>query len=338
VVDNVSLGARTQLFVSVSAPGRALIYRESPRTTAEGVALVLFDRKGRKLATLSPSSEPAWGHLELSPDDTQLLGDRVDRATHSSDLWVLNLTRNIATRITFDPGSEGPGIWSPDGKSVFFRSMESQPSGAVYSIMTAAADGSGKTSMLVKTPLHHLHVSPNGKQIAFENSLRGANEISLISVDHPDKVERLIGGSSRKAWPQFSPDGGWMAYASDESGRSEIYVQSYPPGRGKWQVSRSGGDMARWRRDGKELVFNQEGRFYAAEVRARNGGLEFGAPVLLFEASLSDRAGNSYFAISSDAQRFAFHQAPAEAAESAAAERVQQPFIVLLDWMAELKR
>jgi Tol biopolymer transport system component len=332
VVEGLATTASGLLAASVSASGRALLYRDSA-VPVNGPELVLLDRTGAKLALLSPGSQPTWGHLEFSPDDKRLLGDRIDPSTRTGDLWTLDLTRSIATRITTDPGTEGPGVWSPDGARVFFVGRTDAGRTGMFA---TAADGMGKTELLAEGTFHHMHVSPDGKQIVADSGQRTAeNQIELLPTLQRGKSEPLIGGAFLKTWPQFSPDGRWLAYTSMESGEAQIYVQSHPPGRGKWQVSRDGGRMARWRRDGKELVFaSAQGQFYSAEVREGGGTLHFGSPVLLFNSAVTRRPGLTYFAMTSDGQRFALHIEPA----MAETEQERAPLIVMLDWMTELRR
>jgi Tol biopolymer transport system component len=125
--------------------------------------------------------------------------------------------------------------------------------------------------------------------------------------------------------PRFSPDGRWIAYASDETGRFEIYVQSFPPGRGKWTISREGARTARWRGDGRELYYLAlNGAIMAVDATPRNGQLEFGAARRLFESGASNSA---QFDVSPDGQRFAYPAASGE-----------RSIIVVTNWLAGVKR
>lgn len=207
-------------------------------------------------------------------------------------------------------------------------SMGSEPPG----IWVTQADGTGKPQLLLKTIGHHIGVSPDGRYVAFESREGDRRSIGLLDVNKPEKAEELITGSSTYGWPQFSPDGRWLAYISNETGREEVYVQSFPPGGGKWQVSRNGGRLARWRRDGKELVFVEgtgQAGFYSAAVRGKAVGLEFDTPVRLFETSMVGRAGSNYFALSPDGQRIALNLTPPN--------RAIAPLTVMVDWMPGVK-
>ncbi|MDX2152452.1 MAG: protein kinase [Bryobacteraceae bacterium] len=334
LIENLVLAQRGQLPAYASTPAKVMMVNARLAESAP-TELALLNRKGERLAILSRQNEPNWGHPEFSADDRLLLGDRAGADDRGSrDLWTLDLTRNVATRITFGPGSESTGIFAPDGRRVYFTGSSR---GGASGIFSAPADGSGEPVLVRKGNFHHLGISPDGKQIAFEVGGPGsANEIGLLTLAQPDRAETLIGGVFWKSWPQFSPNGKWLAFASQETSRVEIYVQSHPPGNGKWRVTSNGGSLARWRRDGKELVIHEgNGRFVSVEVRERNGSLEFGAPQPLFEANINTYATAQYWAMTGDAQRFALHVAP-EVMKGA----VQRPpsMSVLLDWLPGVNR
>ncbi|HBY60716.1 MAG TPA: hypothetical protein DEH78_12895 [Solibacterales bacterium] len=334
LAESLMLSPRGQLPAYVSVPARVMLLH-TLSAERQPLELVLLNRKGERLETLSPSNEREWGHLEFSPDDKQLLGDRAGADERGSrDLWTLDLARSVASRITLDGGNESTAIYSPDGRRIYYTGSSREGPGGIY---TASADGTGTPILLRKGSFHHLGITPDGRQLAFEVGGAGSsNEIGLISLSQPDKAETLLGGSYWKAWPQFSPNGKWLAFASSETGQSEIYVQSFPPGNGKWRVSKNGGSLARWRRDGKELVIHEGGgRFVSVDVRERGGGLEFGAPQPLFTTALQPFSTAQYWAMTSDGQRFAVHALP-EGAKAVPPR--PRSLTVLLDWMAALRR
>jgi eukaryotic-like serine/threonine-protein kinase len=320
VLDRISGTSANDLAVSVSGPARVMVSDTSNYSAREELALV--DRTGKKLATLTPPGEAPWGHLEFSPDGRRLLGSR---GTSDVDLWSVDLERGAVSRITFVGGYDKAQAWAPDGKKIYYMSVRGDSAG----IWVTSADGTGQPSLVLKATGHHIAVSPDGRHVAFEDRA-GSQKLSLLDLNQPGKAAPLIEGSAAYGWPQFSPDGRWLAYISSETGRPEVYVQSFPPGKGKWQVSRDGGRLARWRGDGKELVFvSGNGSFYASAVRERGAELEVAAPVKLFDIDVSERAGGNYFALSSDGKRIALNLAGRTGG---------RPLTVMVDWMSRLAR
>ncbi|HUQ90205.1 MAG TPA: protein kinase [Bryobacteraceae bacterium] len=323
ILEKIPTPRLNNLPVSVSVPARVLLFSDE-RGAGAGEDLVLLDRSGKKILTVERAGQLPWGHLEFSPDGRRLLGNRLSEGT--SDLWTVDLARGAVSRVTFHGGGDMAPAWSPDSRRIFYMARLGNTQG----IRAIAADGTGTPQDLLKIAGHHVGASPDGKYVAFE----AGRELRLLTIDKPGHSEVLIGGEAGALkWPQFSPDGRWLAYSSDETGRSEVYVQSFPPGQGKWQVSRSGGRLARWRDDGKELVFI-EGmgtvQFYSVAVRRRGTGLDFDSPVRLFETVISDRAGGNYFAMSPDGKRFAMNATVPVAPG--------RPLTVMLDWMPALGR
>jgi Tol biopolymer transport system component len=321
VLDRISGTTANDLPVAVSNPARVMLSDLSNFSVREELALI--DRSGRKAATLTPPGQAVWGHLEFSPDGKRLMGSR---GIDNVDLWSVDLERGAVSRITFAASDKAPA-WSPDGKKVYYMSMRGESAG----IWVTPSDGTGQPARLLATTGHHIGVSPDGRYLAFEHRLTDQN-LGLLDLSNPAKAEPLIGGSATFGWPQFSPDGRWLAYISNETGQSQVYIQSFPPGHGKYQVSKDGGRLARWRRDGKELVFvtgSGNVSFYSATVRARGTEIDVAAPVKLFETGMAERAGGGYFALSPDGQRIALNLAG----------RTQgRPLTVMVDWMAGLTR
>jgi len=241
VTENLAMGNAGSLPVWVSLPARVLL-RNERRVPDEQLDLQILDRKGKKLAMLSSAGEALWNHVEFSPDAKRLLGDRLGLQGSGRDLWTLDLARNVASRLTIDPGNEGPAAFSPDGRLVFYYGNSASGGAGIF---VTASDGSRKPELVRKGSFHHLQPSPDGKYVAAEvGQPESPVQIGLVSLEHPDKMDILLGGEFQKSWPQFSPNGKWLAYASTESANGELYVQSHPPGAGRWQISRSGGLMS----------------------------------------------------------------------------------------------
>ncbi|MBS1828671.1 MAG: protein kinase [Acidobacteria bacterium] len=324
LVERIPSAANRSLAVGVSQPARVMVY--SPSRVADSEELSLIDRQGKKVSTLAPPNEGTFGHLEFSPDGKTLMGSRLGK-DGTRDLWAVDLGRGAVSRITFSGGSDKAQGWAPDGRRIFYMSMGNESPG----IWVTPADGTGKPELLLKTTGHHIGVSPDGRYVAFEKRDGERQSIGLLDVTKPGTFEELITGNASYNWPQFSPDGRWLAYISNETGRQEVYVQSFPVGRGKWQVTRNGGRLARWRRDGKELVIaegNGLTAFHSVGVRKKGDGLEFDTPAKLFEISMVGRAGSNYFALSPDGQRIALNLTP---------NTVGTQLMVMLDWMPAIQ-
>ena len=176
----------------------------------------------------------------------------------------------IATRLTFTGGSYPK--WSPDGKHVYYDNA-----GNIYK---RAADGSGAEELLAKGSFLS-SVSPDGKHLLY-----GIGDIFLLPLEGEKKAAPYLQTKFNEGGAVFSPDGRWVAYNSDESSRSEVYIQGFPERRGKWQVSADGGGFPQWRADGKELYWNGNDirSVMAAPMELQAAGVKAGRPELLFRA------------------------------------------------------
>lgn len=223
------------------------------------------DRAGKVLESIG---QPMEGPLafSLSPD-----GGRV--AYHAGrgvrDIWVMPLASGISSRITFNGGNNPR--WSPDGKSLYYFNSAG--------VQRKAADGGGEEELVLKGGNSVSSVSPDGKHLLF-----GFNDILILPLDGEKKPVPYLQTKYGEFGGAFSPDGRWVAYTSDESGRLEIYAQGFPGRRGKWLVSAEGGLLPRWRGDGKVLFWlSHDGRtVMAAPVELQAAGVKAGRPERLF--------------------------------------------------------
>jgi Tol biopolymer transport system component len=278
LADGVSSGAAW-----VSENGvLALLPDSSPNS-----GLVMADRRGERKDTLALSAG-VWNHPEFSPDGKRLAVVRESfGAGAPSDIWTIDLARNVAARVSFGPPATAPA-WSADGSLLYYSSL---PGGGLF---RTPADGSGKPEELAAaTASHHKHASPDGKWLAYEVGSSDSSKIWSTPLDGHARPTVLFETNSQN--PRFSPDSRWIAYASDETGRFEIYVQSFPPGKGKWTISREGAWTARWRADGRELYYMAlGGAVMAVDVAPRNGQLELGAARRLFDSGASTLGLDGY--------------------------------------------
>ena len=256
---------------------------------------IWHDRKGGYLGTAGE----AGGVAMISPDGQRLAGDR------GPDIWLLQFARGVATRLTFAPPGNNNPIWSPDGRFVAYHKDG-------LGIYRKPANGAGAEELLV--PAQVLAVpkswSPDGRFIIYAQINPGTGADLLAIPVAPDPKPFIIAQTAaNEDQGQFSPDGHWVAYTSNESGLSEIYVIPFPPSPsgGKWLVSRGGGVQPRWRRNGKELFYvSPDWKMMAVEVNTQPV-FQAGTPRPLFQTDMVDtgiRTGPMSWDLSPDGNRF----------------------------------
>ena len=294
-------------------------------------ALQWVDRAGKRLGVVGEAA--AYSNPALSPDERRLAVSIRDPKTKTRDIWMIDLLRGTKTRVTFDPGDHLDPIWSPDGTRIAFSTNRM----GQRDLYQMPADGSGAAELLLGGNGAQTDVedwSPDGKYLMYDT--RNSPQIPQIHI------YVLPLGGDRKPMPfvntefitqqgQFSPNGRWVAYRSMESGRSEVYVQGFTPDsgqpRGKWQISTAGGELPRWRRDGKELFYHYGNTFFAVDVKTDGASFEVGIPRPLFDlatASDSSVISGNPFVVTRDGQRF-LALVPAE-------KEVSAPVDVVVNW------
>src|SRR5882757_396680 len=287
--------------------------------------LTWFDRSGKPAGMIG--KEAWYNNVQLSPDGRRVATDQTDQDGRNVDVWVLDPTRNATTRLTFDPALDSTPVWSPDGKQLLISSNRSLN----FRFYLKNADGSGSDEEIAEAgndAFNSLDWSRDGKYIL----ARRANTLWYLTL--PERVSQSL---SQVKWPvkgaQFSPDGRWVAYASNESGSMEVYVVPFPSGNGKGQVSSGGGQEPRWRNDGKELFYlSRDSKMMAVPVSA-GASFESGSPVALFQTHrrqpISSQDIFSYD-VSADGQKFLI---ATRVDESAVA-----PLSVLLNWTSSIEK
>jgi len=286
--------------------------------------LVWVDREGTEETLAAPMHSYAWPRV--SPDGTRVA---VEIAESGGQLWIYELGRDTLTRLTFDGAGNNNPAWTPDGKRVAFTS------GAPGNLFWQPADGSGKAERL--TTSEHRQIpnswSPEGRTMAFvENNPTVGQEIWILhpSDPKPQLFLQSVSHPGRTTAPKFSPDGRWLAYASDESGQFEIYVQPYPGQGGKRQVSTDGGTEPVWNPRGRELFYRNGNKMVAVEVTTQPS-FSAGKPRVLFEGHYMTVASIPDYDVSPDGQRFLMVKQDEQAASATQINIVQ-------NWFEELKR
>src|SRR5262245_25395480 len=240
------------------------------------------DRRGQQI---SSSEAPAGnGQPWLSPDEKRFIADLIDPQFRTAELWLYGVSGGAAARFTFDPAGDFSPVWEPNGSRIVWASNRD----GVSNLYWKAASGAGEETLLWKSdyPKFPTDWSRDGRFIIYRQTdpktkldvwvlpVTGSGQKEPFPIVHTD-VNETAGA--------LSPDGRWLAYASDETGHFEVYVQSFPDGGGKRQVSTDGGNYPRWRRDGGELFYYaRDGKLMAAQVRSGKS-FEMNATVSLFD-------------------------------------------------------
>ncbi|MFN0101339.1 MAG: protein kinase domain-containing protein [Bryobacteraceae bacterium] len=265
---------------------------------AESKQLAWMGRDGKRLGVVGPKSMNAirpW----LSPDEKLVATARHDG--QNGDIWLEDLARATSTRFTFGSDHDTYPVWSPDGARIVFGKIGAKPG-----LFIKNASGTGaETELPAGSPYITAPTdwSRDGRYLLFSANMSGAaNDIWLLPMDGERKSAPLLNSRAIEIEGTFSPDGKWIAYTSDESGRFEIYVQPFPLTGAKWQISRDGGWKPRWRRDGREIFWVEEdGTMMAAPLNA-GAAIQPGAPVALFETRMV--GSSERYAVTADGQRF----------------------------------
>ncbi|MGH9645685.1 MAG: protein kinase domain-containing protein, partial [Bryobacteraceae bacterium] len=333
-------------FYSVSESG-ALAYRTG---SANGLDLQLswLDRTGK--ATLTPVEPARSSTVKISPDGKRAAVVRNNTEGNNTDIWVLDLVNGASNRLTFDPAPDGNPLWSPDGNQIAWQSRRD----GGWGIYRKAANGSGNDELLFKGAnfgsMNLTDWSRDGRFIVFQATANGdgkqtKSDVYALPMGPGTSANRqpipIIQTPAVELGAYLSPDDRWIAYLSDESGKQELYVQAFSPGAkggavsGKWMVSKNGSaGMARWRNDGKELVYiSNDGAVMSIDV-TMDTAFHAGPPKLLFALPRSVLALSSTPGAISDAtrdlQRFLI-TVPAQA-------NIKPEFTVVLNWQFALNR
>jgi len=234
----------------------------------------------------------------LSPDGQQYAIGVIDPKLGTADLWSYDLSRGTASRITYEPSDDTRPVWSADGQSLFFRSDAVGPPDIFRRDLQ-----SQKTQLVFHGDEFEepADVSPDGKRLLFEQvTPESKRDIAMLSLDGLSARRDLVRTPFHEAWARFSPDGRWIAFASEISGRYEIYIIGFPEPGSPIRVSSAGGNRPRWRGDGLELFYLVRGEIMSVDVTSGAGTMHLGEPRFLFRSAL----GIEDFEVMRDGKRF----------------------------------
>jgi serine/threonine protein kinase len=296
--------------------------------SAEAGELVELDRAGKQKRVLP--SQPGALMPMLSPDERRLAVRVVDPQTRTRDIWLIDRTREISSRFTFEKTNENYPQWSPDGKRIAYWSDAPGASGITAKQLT----GSGETELLAPRSEEAVlkDWSRDGSSIFFEVTAATGTDIWVLPLTGERKPRPFLNSPSFSEYdPRLSPDGRYLAYVSDESGHDEIYVQTYPDRSEKWQVSTHGGNDPRWSAGGKEMFYlSPDQQMMAVPVRTVPT-FDPGTPQSLFSARvLFPGLQRCHYAVTSDDQTFILF--------TPTANRTLPTTTVVVNWTAEIAR
>lgn len=314
---------------AVAADG-TLVYADEPggASSFSDRVLTWVDRAGKEeLIGVPPRM---YTHVRASPDGTRLA---LTAGDEESDIWVWDLRRQALTRMTFDPATDTYPLWTPDSRRLIFTS---QRAGA-FNMWWQAADGSGTPERLTTHDRTQAPtaLAPDGTLVFHQVTESMGRDLMAMAMDGSRKITGLLQTPAEERDAVLSPDGRWLAFGTDSSGRSEVYARPFPnTSAGQWQISTAGGKMPVWSRDGKELYFFADnGALMAVTVEAGATGWKAGQPFQLLGPGYdlgNGTAGRSYD-VSADGKRFLMLRFPASGG-------VPPSIIVVQHFNEELKR
>ncbi|HTK74012.1 MAG TPA: protein kinase, partial [Gemmataceae bacterium] len=304
---------------SVSSDGTlAYLAGAGPKTQ-----LAWFDRTGTEVGRLGqPEDQLA---PRLSPDEKRVAVARRG-AQGQVDIWLLELARETSTRfISFQPAINSVPVWSPDGGRIVFNSNRD----GAFDLFQKASSGAGTEQPLLKSKDSKLPTdwSSDGRSILYQTQHpKTGYDLWVLPLEGDRKPVPVVQTEFNEMNGQFSPDNRWIAYQSDESTLSQIYVQAFPNSSGTVPVSTNGGSRPRWRRDGKELFYiGPDRKLMAVEVKATATTFETGRPRELFQTRVANAFVVPTYDVNADGQRFLINTALDEAEGPA-------PMTVVMNW------
>jgi serine/threonine-protein kinase len=305
-----------------------LVYSQGS-TARRAMSLVELGRDGRAEPLRQEPAE--FYQPQYSPDGRKVAA--FIGAFDDSDVWVIDLDRNTRTRLTFSEKTDWGPMWSPDGQSITFSSGRN----GISNLYRKLADGSRDAERLTESS--HLQGpggwSPDGRHLAFVE-LSNDNGWNIVVLDSESgETSPFLETRFQEVGPEFSPDGNWVVYFSNESGRYEVYVRPFPGPGGKWQISTDGGGQPRWSRDGSEIFYvSPDDRLMVVPVRAEGDSFTAENPVELADVSNFEGDFFGRFDVGPNGKTFVFLRAEGDSSEGPDRQHVN----FVLDWFDELGR
>ncbi len=316
----------TGRLASYAASGNGVLMYRQPSETV--LSLQWYSREGKELGPLQ-QSVIVGNHHEVSPDGGRVAFGTSASSDANGDIWITDVSRGVNSRLTSHPALDWVPAWSPDGRRLAFTSTRDSSSGRdqLY-VLETDRPGSEKPLLVDDRVKHHLAWSPDAKTIVYEaRASEEQYDLWAVPVEGGGKPRPVIVTEFHDAQPAFSPDGRWLAYISNRTGRFEVYVREFGAGDSAAvvQVSTDGGIQPRWRRDGKELCYlSADGFIMSVPVQSATAAFIPGTPARLFRTELLGIRASTHYTMTPDGQRFLL--------PSSGTGIRQEPYVFMVNW------
>jgi dipeptidyl aminopeptidase/acylaminoacyl peptidase len=335
IAEDLAYGGPTDGRASFAVSQNGILIFQNGASSAVNLQLTWIDRSGKEIGKVGMPA--TYLGPDLSPDGKRIAVHRHD--SQGGDIWVVDSDRGTMSRVTFDATHDNSSpAWSPDGSRIAFGSLRN----GKYGVYVKTVNNTDNEELLIESdlPKSPMAWSPDQKSIVYSViDPKTSLDQWILPLTGERKPVPILETPFNEGWPQVSPDGKWIAYTSNETGRTEIYIRTFPEGSVKWQISTSGGTFPRWRQDGKEVFFLSEtfaGKMMAADIRVSGASIQAGVPHALFDSgylNFGHSVNYNTYAVSADGQRFLIPR-PAHTT----AEVVSTPITVVVNWTAALKK
>jgi len=322
VAEKVSFSANYSLGTFSASSSGVLVYSHG-QSSQTNWQINWYDRNGK----LAGDPVVDGNGPSLSPDG-KMLAFQVPSSGGNVIVWLLDVARKVKTRFSFGKPLSFSAIWSPDGKQIAFGTYVTATTGG--GIYIKPSDGSSPERLLADGQVWPDAWSHDGRYVLMrKEGSEGLPQLWALPIQGDRKPFPVVQAPSYHVnWGDFSPDGKWVTYESDESGTSQVYVAPFPGPGGRWQVSTDGGTQPLWR--GNEIFFLNGGKVWAAEVQARGSGVQLGTAHVLFSAPYQGNPGH-WWDVRRDGKRFVINV-------SAQPQEPNEPLNLVVNWTAELKK
>jgi Tol biopolymer transport system component len=313
--------------VTASQNGK-IVY--SPKGFESDLELMVTDRTGNPLSTFRANGTLAM--LRISPDGKKVAVAEVTGDKATAGVWIHDLASHLSTRLVLTDASYGSPTWSPDGTQVAFASTKSGP----FNMYVKALSGGAEEKSIHTSPEDERprSWSPDGKYLVYDRratARRAVSEVMVLPLTGAGEPYSLLNAPYANQAGQVSPDGKWIAFSANQTGKTEIYVTTFPKAKGLWQVTTTGGDSPRWSHDGLTLFYvGSDGVIKSTDVKAGADSFHVGASTEVMPRHLSPGGYQAPFDVFPDGQHFMIG--------SVREGKLHSPLTLITNWTAELKK